>query len=480
MKMIFVNENIENQQFLQKFSSARLQSINNALQEIGVKVELDQDKCNSSVISCLEALVTERENLKKELMLQSQESSRIDGINMSLEKEKESLGTYVENLKRELLAANNRTSTLVNEQRELRNHWMAEKADLQSRLCQVQTLNTQFQGSLKKKEKEFDKLQSQLLKLVKDSTRGMKSTILISAPPKKVFSQESNGVTLRDAEVVSLKRSLLQYQQDNEALRNHVEAVKTDLADLQSNFEKKMMDMEEKHKLELDTIATKTKRNITITDCIDPQTPAPQHIHQPHHNHSLELKSVTKVALCKTPGTIARKYLEGTPGVRQMNWIIAQANTEIKALRSRVDVIVTKNMEFSTGGSVSQLSNLGGEEAMAKIVNLRARLTEALLVIEEQDRLIHEGRKWYCLSIFNHHIFFSEYACTALLGKLPMNRKENIEWEVEIEDDVFQHSENCSSVENNSAANQDYVLPPGALYFKKLHLSLIFVLNSES
>ena len=44
-----------------------------------------------------------------------------------------------------------RLSALTAEQRDVRAHWLAEKTDLQSRFCQIQALNIQLQGSLKKK-----------------------------------------------------------------------------------------------------------------------------------------------------------------------------------------------------------------------------------------------------------------------------------------------------------------------------------------
>lgn len=55
------------------------------------------------------------------------------------------------------------------EHREVRNHWLSEKADLEGRMFQLQALNTQYQGTLKKRDKEIDRLQQLLAKTVKDS-----------------------------------------------------------------------------------------------------------------------------------------------------------------------------------------------------------------------------------------------------------------------------------------------------------------------
>ena len=111
---------------------------------------------------------------------------------------------------------NSRISAMANEQREVKIHWLAEKNDLQARFFQIQSLNTQMQGTLKKKEKDFEKLQAHLAKLVKEASRGQKSTLQRSQPLRKNLSQDSAqdpsskmiGNILRDAEVNALKNTI--------------------------------------------------------------------------------------------------------------------------------------------------------------------------------------------------------------------------------------------------------------------------------
>lgn len=99
------------------------------------------------------------------------------------------------------------------EHREVKNHWLAEKNDLQTRIFQVQALNTQATGSLKKKEKDFEKLQNQLAKIVKDANKGQaKPAIVMSLPVRKNLSQESAPVSgvaiLKDAEIQAAKKTI--------------------------------------------------------------------------------------------------------------------------------------------------------------------------------------------------------------------------------------------------------------------------------
>lgn len=100
------------------------------------------------------------------------------------------------------------------EHRDMRNHWVAEKSDLQTRIFQVQAQNTQVMGTLKKKEKDFEKLQNQLAKIVKDSSRGQaKPSIVMSLPVKKNLSQGPGeqgtaASILKDSEMQAAKKTI--------------------------------------------------------------------------------------------------------------------------------------------------------------------------------------------------------------------------------------------------------------------------------
>ncbi len=107
-----------------------------------------------------------------------------------------------------------RVSALTMEHREVKNHWLAEKSDLQTRIFQVQALNTQSSGTLKKCEKDFVKLQNQLAKIVKDGNKAQaKPAIMMSLPVKKNLSQESAAqgsaaALLKDAELQAAKKTI--------------------------------------------------------------------------------------------------------------------------------------------------------------------------------------------------------------------------------------------------------------------------------
>lgn len=84
---------------------------------------------------------------------------------------------------------NGRLAAAANEHRDTRNHWLAEKSELESRTFQMLALQTQIQGTMRKKEKDYEKLQGQLDKVVRDSLRGNKAVIVVSKPLQKNSSQ---------------------------------------------------------------------------------------------------------------------------------------------------------------------------------------------------------------------------------------------------------------------------------------------------
>jgi hypothetical protein len=108
------------------------------------------------------------------------------------------------------------------------------------------------------------------------------------------------------------------------------------------------------------------------------------------------------------PGTLARKYIEGlgSPSARPVSWVMQQANTEVKRLRERAEQLNNRGvsgLDIEEGVASDGVQSSKGL-LMWKYRNIQYQLTEAMAVIEEQDRLIHEG-------IFNFVVlvFFVSY-----------------------------------------------------------------------
>lgn len=120
-----------------------------------------------------------------------------------------------------------------------------------------------------------------------------------------------------------------------------------------------------------------------------------------------QLRSSVKFRAIATPGSIAKRYLEGTPGARPVQWVVEQANTEVKRLRERAEqiargevgaaaVTALEGQHLAWAKEESSHSTAGSSSVMwrMKLQTVKMHLSEALLVIQEQDRLIHSGKQY--------------------------------------------------------------------------------------
>lgn len=114
------------------------------------------------------------------------------------------------------------------------------------------------------------------------------------------------------------------------------------------------------------------------------------------------LRNSVKFRAVATPGSIAKRYLEGTPGARPVQWVVEQANTEVKRLRERAEQIARGDAGAAAAVTAATLAGRAEENAAdmdagtsamwrMKINAMKLHLSEALAVIQEQDRLIHSG-----------------------------------------------------------------------------------------
>jgi len=101
-------------------------------------------------------------------------------------------------------------------------------------------LNTQLQGTLKKKESEFQKLQQQLLKLLKDTARGKPGTMIITQklnttmtkPTKPETTPSSSAVYLLRKENIGLKNIISHYEQQEKHFIDKIVTLQDEVKDL--------------------------------------------------------------------------------------------------------------------------------------------------------------------------------------------------------------------------------------------------------
>ena len=98
------------------------------------------------------------------------------------------------------------------------------------------------------------------------------------------------------------------------------------------------------------------------------------------------------------PGIIAQTFLEGTPGARPVSYILREADARVRLLMARssellarADAIHGERKEEGGGDGEEGVEEQSGCGKEQEGEGLREKLAEAMAVIHEQDRLIHDA-----------------------------------------------------------------------------------------
>lgn len=131
----------------------------------------------------------------------------------SLERAADAQQNQIEAANQETASMNSRFLHLQAEHRKLKTQWQVEKTELENRVFQSLSLQQSTLGTLRKKEKDFDSLQSQLFtKLSREVPKGAKgAAIVVSKPLPREWStggKVRQNPTLRDAEIQALQSRL--------------------------------------------------------------------------------------------------------------------------------------------------------------------------------------------------------------------------------------------------------------------------------
>jgi hypothetical protein len=320
---------------------------------------------------------------------------------------------------------NNRLSVTINEQRDLKKTWLAEKADLEKRYFQIQALNTQLSASLIKKEKEFVKLQNTLANLLKDKEKANKSTIMISSKASSSTSTASGHSSvsqtrslkntasdsgsssvsplLLNADITSLKNSKNYLVHELKQVQQQLMAKETETKELISISNQNQLISEEKI-LFLQTTIHQLKEELEETKLLQQEQ---EHQHLLLCNQQQQEEAANSMALVvvaspqptvssfppvpppSTVGKIAKKYLMGTPRAKPMTMLLSEEemNSQENQIHSSFLMIPP-----TTGKKHQQRQKDLYEELHQHHHSIAKQLAEAMIVIKEQDRIIHEGK----------------------------------------------------------------------------------------
>jgi ribosomal protein S18 len=303
------------------------------------------------------------------------ETYRLKTVNLQREKERAE-GT-IQGLKQELGSANNKVGVMMVEQRELRNHWLQEKSELEGRLFQMQTVQTQYDATMRKKEKEYQRVQSHLEKQVRDSRRGQSSSITISKPLPKNLSQKNASISsgtmstssaaslLRDAEVAAANHTIRNLRAELSELNDRVEKVEAEKASVMNTHAQASALTEAKTYQFIQQIQTLQAQLSAAGNVV------PEDVTGLSNVHNTESESSSLVGGAATP-SVDSKVLHNDSVPDTPSAIEAEAVSLTASMRKRRN---------------SGVYDANGDE----VAKLREQLENTLQLVHEQDRLIHQA-----------------------------------------------------------------------------------------
>lgn len=293
-----------------------------------------------------------------------------------------------EKLRQDVSMLNTRIEAMNKEHRNAKNQWSRDKADLEGRIYQLNALNTQLQGTMKKKEKNAEKIQAQLSKLVKDSNKGNKSSIYISAPIKSNMSQNSQNskaaeLLLRDSEVIANKQTIAQLNSENKTLRGALQEMENHMNTMNDQFQEA---------IDHEKLKTKTKIEAMTVEHVKVIAQQQKKI------ATLQKHWKAKEQADLGHKNLSKFYLEGSPNAHSTEYLVNKLNTEVKHLNIRAQQLSSEQQNTNNALARKKQPLTEGITVYLEFIkhhpqygNIKRRLLEAVAVIEEQDQIIHEA-----------------------------------------------------------------------------------------
>ena len=163
----------------------------------------------ADLLLCLQNLLSERALLAERAAAAGEACVAARGEVGALERAHETVSGQLEATKYELACTSSKLAAVQGELRQARAQWAAERAELEGRVFQTLALQQSTLGSMRKKEKDFSGLQSQLMRHVRDANKAQGSVIVVSKPLPRGWQERTEAPSLRDAEIAGLRSSLL-------------------------------------------------------------------------------------------------------------------------------------------------------------------------------------------------------------------------------------------------------------------------------
>ena len=375
-----------------------------------VLVSIDGSPVSEDVISYMEDFDKDKQEL-------------ID-INKELTSQLKLKEGEVDKLTSDFLGMKNRLNAVQTEHREIRSRWTSDKSDLEQKVFQTMGLVTHTQATLKKKEKDYDKLQDQLQKIARTNNRSQKGCITISRPLAKNSSQSktTSGIGLKDAEVYAAQQLVQEFEQENQTLRGALTELTTEVVSLraqlgdvtsavndiqtvQSAFATKMpptpvTNRKDKRNNNINNNSNSSSSsssmrspipmtNITITDNNTNTPPPSSSVLKSKINfkddENTTFSALSPLPMLKTPGMLRRQErLEGTPSARPVEWVIDQVTSEMNKLRTRFTKLDENQQKVAAWAQTAK------KRSTSVATNRKKKLSESQIIDRDNQRDLRE------------------------------------------------------------------------------------------
>lgn len=324
-----------------------------------------ENELSGNVIKCLQNILYERYHTQQQNYSIVADCGKLRSQLDIASREKENMTSQIAVLKQDLNFSNGKMAALKSEQRELRCQWLAEKSDLEGRCFQSMALVTQIQGTLRKKENDYSKLQQQLSKVVRDSQKPLKPITLSKPMPKS--SSQARVVTLKDAELQAAQETILGLETENRNLRQAVNDLSASYGEFQARVTTVMAAQAQISTTRVPLITAGEGEGTEDSDPEDAENTPP-------------LATPSNV---KPSTALEDKEQERTPR--------ADNNSNTRCEDSLAQDVLLRQAE-SVSRSMRRLSQQIHKESEGDdgdSMHIRRQLEDALAVIREQDWLIH-------------------------------------------------------------------------------------------
>ena len=309
------------------------------------------------------------------------------------ENEKEKNKLKLDSLVQEVAFMNSKLAATSNDHKTQKSRWLAEKTELEGKLFQLIATQTQFQGTLRKKEKEFEKLQAYLQKQVTSSNNSTtkpklsSNTTSSSIRNSKLPSNTNSTNATSETSCIVISKPLPTNTTQNNVSNSSILAkdleimtFKQIINDLQSENKEIKIKLNQFSNENNDSLGTNNVSNSSnIRDILMLQSKLVD-MEQLVNKTKTENEELAKLCRKRDRELISAEINETKP-----------TNQHATTNNNNNNTISSSSVVLPTPLIATELLNGNNKELEKENQDLKRQLQDAWVMINKQDALVHQG-----------------------------------------------------------------------------------------